>query len=251
MQIEQIEDKAFKEDSNDIVLYEKTLKRTYQKETDPIRKFTLSLSTLVLLLKKYKFETTEVSKIFHDILENTNKLQKELYNSYKYTRSFADQMMFDIFYNNTIYKLFYIESLYRDMNYISNADKLQVLRKNLELKYQFFTKDYKKLIYLLLFKITSNYGTSFWHLWALVFIITFIFWILYYIFLHLWLIWFFPDQKTWLDFWMYISVVTMTNVWSDVWIDMGNSFLRLLLAIEQWFWAILFWVFAMLLVKKL
>lgn len=251
MQLEKIEEKVFRENSNELQWYEKTLKRSYQKEKSPIRSYTLSLSTLVLLLKKYQFETSEISNIFKDMIENTQKLEKQLSDNYRKNKSFKDKMMLDIFYNNTMYKLFYIEGLYRDINYISNADKLQVLRKNLELKYQLFMKNYKNFIYLFLFKITSNYGTSFWYLWLLVFIITSLFWVLYYTFLNLWLIWNFPEEKTSFDFWMYISVVTMTNVWSDVWVDIGNSFLRVLLALEQWLWAILFWVFAMLLVKKL
>ncbi len=252
MDIEKIQEHVFKWDIDKAFQMRKNIRRAYKNEKDDIKKHGLWLTLLVLLIKKNKFQNSESEKVMDEIINLTTKIEKDLLDRYNKGKNVPNKMLLDVFYNNTIYKIFYVDSLYRDINYIWVADKFQVLRKNLECNYNFVEWNYHNYMYLLLHRITSNYGTSFWYLWAVTMIITFFFWILY-VFLNyldaLGLKEEFGDKP--IDFFLYLSIVTITNVWSDVWIEEGNLLIRSLLWVEQILWAILFWIFVMLVAKRL
>lgn len=242
-------EKIFNQYSTSVENFGKILIRNFSKEQNPIKKQELAFTTLIYFLKKNKYETQEMKKIFIELQCLTKFLEKKLNKNYKNNKNISRKIMLDVFYKTNIYKLFIIESLYDNINITQKSDKMRVLRKNLEKKGAIFEKDYKKYFSLTAHKLLTNYWTSFWYLLIITLIITVVFGAIFYISDSLTPL-ISPDNtlRT-IDYYIYVSVSTISNLGGDV--DMaGNLFLRIIFAIEQIIWVGLFWVCVILAGRK-
>lgn len=252
MKFSEIYDGLFNEWYNsNIDNIEKYLKNKIRKETDAIVKQELLLLLLITLLRKNNIENTEMSELFFEFIDLSRQIETHLLKIYNKNKDKVSKMYIDVFYRTNIYRLFTLERLYNNLNISNRASEVRVLRKDFQ-KNESFTKwRYSRYAWMLLDKIFSNYWTSFWHLLYVIIIIVFFFGLSYYAVDGItwdYLVWW-NWQLERLDYYIYISLATFSNLWADT--SMAwTVLLRILFWLEQVVWLIVFWIFVILIGKK-
>lgn len=272
MKLSEIHDYLLNESFNsDLESIEKILKIRIKNEKFLPVKQELILLLLMCLLKKNTIETNQMKIFYENLLTSLKTVKKKLEEDYKKNNTQANRIMLDVFFKTNIYRLYFLELLYKQINLNSRAQSIRVLRKNLQKDDALFRKKYISYFWFLAEKVFSNYWTSFWYLWIIVWSITFLCACLMFIEDHRlisqWeepLVWLMAEwcnvknvfdvkecrQYMWFDHYLYVSIATVSNLWWDIpmaW----NSWLRFVLWIEQILWVILFWIFVIIVWKKL
>lgn len=252
MKFSEIYDNLFNEwYSSNINNIEKYLKNKVRKETDPVIRQELMLMLLVTLLRKNTIETTEMSELFSEFEFLSRQIESKLVKLYRRSKDKISKMYIDVFYRTNIYRLFTLERLYSNLNISYRTSMVRVLRKDFQKNEAFSKGKYSRYVWMLLDKLFSNYWTSFWHLLYVIIITVFFFWLSYFAVDGLtwdYLVWW-NWQLERLDYYMYISLATFSNLWADT--SMAwTILLRILFGFEQVIWLIVFWIFVILIGKK-
>jgi len=246
---------------------EKHLKWKISNWNNEIVRQEILLMLLITLLRKNKIENNEMKNYFLTFYNITLKVEKYLFDNYKKNNDFASKMLIDVFYTTNIYNLLILEKLYKENWLLSKADKVKVLRKDLERNNYFFKKDIKKLVWSWTEKLLTNYWTSFWYLFSFTFLSIIIFWFFYMVndmitphpyvcgedcikVCNTWDVDCSPKTLKNYFYYFYVSMVTMSNLGGDI-AFAGTNTLIFLFTFEQVLWVVLFWMLINLLWKNL
>lgn len=230
---------------------EKFLKIKVRKEQDLAVKQELTLLLLICILRRNNIETKEMVDIFNDLVYLIKTVHINILNDYRASSTQYTRMLLDVFYKTNIYRLYIVERLYDQLNFDNRARAIRVMRKDLERTDSLFEWSYIKYWYYWLDKVFSNYGTSFWYLAMMMIFSVALFWLIYNVLDVLYA----PNYFVWgewvqrLDYYIYISLCTFSNLWADT--SMAwNLLLRILFGLEQVIWLVIFWIFVILVWKR-
>lgn len=233
---------------------EQDLLENLKKAQDPMQREELYYLLLIVRIKKYQFNNILLEKN----LAEYKKIIYEWLVTYETKQQLKSTSKLKIIFLKTV--LSHISIIQQLWNGWENdfLNTLKYLQNELKKDLYKIEKKYFLLIRQILYKYLVGYGIGYreiffttvwaWLLFAFIYL-------LYDTITQRWALIVWVDKFEWMvvwsiDYYMYLSINILSNLWAD-----GNLadtlFLRLLFWLEQAFWVMLFWIYVFMIWKKI
>lgn len=161
---------------------------------------------------------------------------------------------------NAIAHLQYLQKIYLDKYFWKTEEKIYIIKNECKKELYLLQGEYYNYIKHILYKYILWYWRSYFNLMYTAMVTWFTFAFIYYIndititinnsTLYASFI-----GETWdivwpFDYYLYLSLSTLSNLWADFWL-WTTPYLRIMFWIEQMLWVILTWLFVYVLAKKI
>lgn len=233
---------------------ELNLNSKIQNTHDPIQRE--EIYYLIILFRIIKYQTNSV--ILEKNLIEYKKIINQWLVSYETKKIMKNSNKLKIIFLRNV--LNHISQLRFNCKYQENvfSNSLKYFENEIKMVYYKSQWDYYLIIKQYLYKYIVGYWVWYKQIFYSTIFTWFIFWLIYFFYdlidwnwiLIKWISEYDWRLVWWFDYYLYLSINILSNLWTDSTIA-SNIFLKMLFSLEQVIWVMFFWIFVFMIWKKI